>query len=267
MLGVIDFHNPLFWALLVGWLMTVFLHEFAHGLVAYLGGDYTIRQRGGLSMNPIHYVDPMMSLILPLLFFAMGGIPLPGGAIYIRRDLLRHRGWEIAVAAAGPAANLLIFFGLCFALSERVGWVDYTVPVARWPLEKIFVAALAFFQLFAVLINLLPIPPLDGFQMIGPLLPRDVEQKLLQPTLSIWLPGRLLLCDPGLVVHARVVRADAADHGFGRGGPFVPGNGGPDVAVWAAIKKRLAPGRCQPRAMGFRPGVLGCGWVGICGLS
>lgn len=185
MLGVIDFRNPLFWALLIGWLMTVFLHEFAHGLVAYLGGDYTIRERGGSSMNPIHYVDPMMSLILPLLFFAMGGVPLPGGAIYIRRDLLRHRAWEIAVAAAGPAANLLIFFGLCFALGERVGWVDYTVPVTRWPLEKVFVAALAFFQLFATLLNLIPIPPLDGFQMIGPLLPRETERKLLQPGLSM----------------------------------------------------------------------------------
>ena len=187
MLGVIDFHNPLFWALLVGWIMTVFLHEFAHGLVAYLGGDYTIRERGGLSMNPVNYVDPMMSIVLPLLFFALGGIPLPGGAIYIRRDLLRSRAWETAVAAAGPAANLLLFFGLCIALNERVGWVDYTIPIARWPLEKTFVAALAFFQLFAALINLLPIPPLDGFQMIGPMLPRDVEQKLLQPGLSTGL--------------------------------------------------------------------------------
>jgi Zn-dependent protease len=187
MIGVIDFRNPLFWALMVGWMLTVFLHEFAHGLVAYLGGDYTICERGGLSMNPVHYVDPMMSIVLPALFLAMGGIPLPGGAIYIRRDLLRNRAWEIAVAAAGPAANLLVFFALCFTLTERVGWVDSTVPVARWPLQQTFVAALAFFQLFATLVNLIPIPPLDGFQMIGPLLPRDLERKLLQPGLSMGL--------------------------------------------------------------------------------
>lgn len=187
MLSAIEFHNPLFWGLLIGWVLTVVLHEFAHGLVAWLGGDYTIRERGGLSMNPLRYVDPVMSILLPVLFLAMGGIPLPGGATYVRRDLLRNRGWEIAVAAAGPLANFLIFFALAAALNERVGWVDYMVPVAKWPPEKTFVAALAFFQLFAGLINLLPIPPLDGFQMVGPLLPRDLERNLLQPGVSMGL--------------------------------------------------------------------------------
>jgi Zn-dependent protease len=181
MLTAIEFHNPLFWALMVGWVLTVVLHEFAHGVVAFLGGDYTIRERGGLSMNPLRYIDPMMSIVLPLVFLALGGIPLPGGATYIRRDLLRHRGWEIAVAAAGPATNFLIFFALSLLLSKRLGWVDYTLPVTSWSLDKVFVASLAFFQLFAALINLIPIPPLDGFQMIGPLLPRKFERAVLQP--------------------------------------------------------------------------------------
>jgi Zn-dependent protease len=185
MFASIDFHSPLFWALMVGWILTVILHEFAHGLVAYLGGDYTIRERGGLSMNPLRYVDPMMSIILPLLFLAWGGVPLPGGATFIRRDLLRHRGWEIAVAAAGPAANFLLFFLLSLALNPKLGWVDYHTPVANWPLEKTFVASLAFFQLLAGLINLIPIPPLDGFQIIGPLLPKNVESTLLQPGIAM----------------------------------------------------------------------------------
>src|SRR5678816_1886117 len=90
------YSNPLFWAVFVGWVLSVVLHEFAHGLVAYLGGDYTIRERGGLTLNPLQYVDPVNSIILPLVFLLLGGIPLPGGVTYIRKDLLRSRGWDAA---------------------------------------------------------------------------------------------------------------------------------------------------------------------------
>lgn len=61
----VEFRNPLFWAVLVGWILSVVLHEFAHGLVAHLGGDYTIKERGGLTLNPLAYVDPVFSLLLP----------------------------------------------------------------------------------------------------------------------------------------------------------------------------------------------------------
>src|SRR5881394_2617306 len=104
-----DMSNTLFWAVFIGWVLSVVLHEFAHGLVAYLGGDYTIRERGGLTLNPLQYVDPVMSIFLPMVFLALGGIPLPGGATYVRTDLLRSRLWATAVAAAGPLMNLLLF--------------------------------------------------------------------------------------------------------------------------------------------------------------
>src|SRR5438067_13601707 len=100
MLSAVNVQNPLLWAVLIGWVLSVVLHEFAHGLVAYLGGDYTIRERGGLTLNPLQYVDPVMSIILPMVFLALGGIPLPGGATYVRTDLLRSRLWATAVAAA-----------------------------------------------------------------------------------------------------------------------------------------------------------------------
>ena len=89
MLAAADFSNPLLWAVIIGWIFTVVLHEFAHGLVGYLGGDYTVRERGGLSLNPLQYIDPVNSIILPAVFLMMGGIPLPGGATFVRRDLLR----------------------------------------------------------------------------------------------------------------------------------------------------------------------------------
>src|SRR5438045_5975592 len=109
--AAVDLQSPLFWAVFIGWVLSVVMHEFAHGLVAYLGGDYTIRERGGLTLNPLQYVDPVMSIVLPLLFLAMGGIPLPGGATYVRTELLRSR-WRTAMAAAGALMNLLLFVGL-----------------------------------------------------------------------------------------------------------------------------------------------------------
>src|SRR5438477_13152803 len=108
-LAVVDYRDPLLWAAFIGWILSVILHEFAHGLVAYWGGDYTIRERGGLTLNPLAYIDPLNSLVLPTVFLLMGGIPLPGGVTYIRRDLIRSRGWSSAVSAAGPAMNFILF--------------------------------------------------------------------------------------------------------------------------------------------------------------
>src|SRR3954465_14958511 len=105
------FSNPrLFGAVLVGWIISVILHEFAHGAVAYWGGDYTIRERGGLTLNPLQYVDPLFSILIPVIVLVLGGIPLPGGVPYINRDLLRNRAWESAMSLAGPAMNLILFF-------------------------------------------------------------------------------------------------------------------------------------------------------------
>jgi Zn-dependent protease len=183
-LAYANFGNPLLWALLIGWIMTVVLHEFAHGIVAYWGGDYTIKERGGLTLNPIQYIDPMMSIILPAVFLLMGGVPLPGGATYIRRDLLRGRFWNCAVSAAGPAMNLLVFLLLCIPLLPSVGWVNYAVVIESWPNPQIFVTALAFSQILSVLLNLVPIPPLDGFGIIAPFLPYDLREKLSTPPWS-----------------------------------------------------------------------------------
>src|SRR3954470_12739906 len=114
--AAVDFKSPLFWAVFIGWVLSVVLHEFAHGLVAYLGGDYTIRERGGLTLNPLQYVDPVMSLILPIVFLILGGVPLPGGVTYVRRDLLRSRTWSVLVSLAGPAMNFLLFLAFVLPL-------------------------------------------------------------------------------------------------------------------------------------------------------
>ena len=184
---VADLQGPLFWALFIGWALSVVLHEFAHGLVALLGGDYTIRERGGLSLNPLQYVDPLMSIVMPLVFMLLGGLPLPGGATYVRRDLLRGKLWVTAVAAAGPATNFLLYLLLTLSLNPHFGWVGANESVADWTPAQRLVGALAFVQLLSVLLNLIPVPPLDGFMMISPYLNKSVRERLSQGPMAIGL--------------------------------------------------------------------------------
>ena len=162
-----------FLIVVVGWVFSVCLHEFGHAWVALKGGDYTVEEKGYLSMNPVHYAHPVTSFLLPMLFMAMGGIGLPGGAVYINKHLLRSAKWETGVSLAGPAMNLLLAFVLTVALR--------LVFIPRFP-ESTATHALAFLlvlQISAILFNLIPVPPLDGFQAIEPWLPGEWKEAIL----------------------------------------------------------------------------------------
>src|SRR5512136_2159172 len=97
-----------FLVVIVGWIFSLCLHEFSHALVAYYGGDTSVRQKGYLTFNPLKYTHPVYSILLPMIFLLLGGIGLPGGAVYIETWRLRSRRWESAVSLAGPAANLVL---------------------------------------------------------------------------------------------------------------------------------------------------------------
>ena len=183
-LAIVDLATPMTWAVIIGWIMTVVLHEFAHGLVAYLGGDYTIKERGGLTLNPLQYVDPVMSILLPVVFLAMGGIPLPGGVTYVRRDLLRSKWWGSAVSLAGPAMNFLLFVLMSLPFHPTLGWIDTSVAPDEYKPWQIFLGGMAQLQMMAVLLNLVPVPPLDGFNAVSPLLPEETRTKLSTPPIS-----------------------------------------------------------------------------------
>lgn len=180
-----------FFIVIAGWVFSVTLHEFSHALVAYWGGDHTVRDKGYLSFNPLKYTHPMLSIGLPLLFLALGGIGLPGGAVYIERHRLRSKWWGAAVSAAGPLANTLL--ALLLAAPFLSGLVDVNIifwsaqgmPVEGsgiWANETLWTAAafLAMLQVTAVLFNLIPVPPLDGFGIVEPFMDERMRRQLRQ---------------------------------------------------------------------------------------
>ncbi len=176
MLAMVDWHNPIIWAIIIGWIMSVVLHEFAHGIVGYLGGDYTVRERGGLTLNPLQYIDPVFSIVMPVIFLMLGGVPLPGGVTYIRNDLLRSRAWESAVSLAGPAMNFLLAILLALPLHPRFHWAPD--EFGAMTTAQVFMGAMAWLQMLSVIFNLVPIPPLDGYGAVSPMLDPQTRQKI-----------------------------------------------------------------------------------------
>src|SRR5688500_5923431 len=152
-----------------GWIFSLCLHEFSHALVAYIGGDYTVREKGYLTFNPLKYTHPLFSLILPLLFLVMGGIGLPGGAVYIERWRIRNPLMLSAVSLAGPLANLLvaILLGIILRFSSSID--ESLLPGLSF---------LLVLQVSAVLFNLIPIPPFDGYGILEPFLPSAIRMQM-----------------------------------------------------------------------------------------
>ena len=158
-LGHSGFNAFLF--VVAGWLVSLCLHEYAHALTAYRGGDRGVAGRGYLTLNPLKYSHVLLSVILPVLFVILGGIGLPGGAVWVEKHRLRGKGWDSLVSFAGPLMNIL--FALALVIPFAVG-VDVLAHVDFWAA----VAFLAFLQITASLLNLLPIPGIDGGNLIEP---------------------------------------------------------------------------------------------------
>jgi Zn-dependent protease len=150
-----------FIVVILGWIFSLCLHEFSHALVAYFGGDTSVKEKGYLTFNPLKYTHPVYSIVIPVIFLLLGGIGLPGGAVYIETWRLRSKHWESAVALAGPFANLVLAIFLAIALS--------LLPISAsgiWP----GLAFLALVQVSALVLNLIPVPPFDGYRALRPFL-------------------------------------------------------------------------------------------------
>jgi Zn-dependent protease len=155
-----------------GWITSVCVHEFGHAFVAYLGGDRSVRASGYLDLNPLRYTNVLLSLVMPVLFLLLGGIGLPGGAVYIDRGALRSRSWDSAVSVAGPFATLVcgVIVASPFLVPGSQGWLNQT---NQGFFEAL--AFLAFIEVIALVLNLLPVPGLDGYGILRPWLPYTLQ--------------------------------------------------------------------------------------------
>lgn len=155
-------------------VFAITLHEAAHGYVAKELGDLTAYSEGRVSLNPLRHIDPVGTVAVPLILLVVsklfgGGIlfgwakPVPVNFANLRRPK-RDMLW---VAAAGPGANLLMAIAWAFVM--KIGIIAsgsaYALPLALMGAAGVFV------NLILLVLNLMPLPPLDGGRILVSLLP------------------------------------------------------------------------------------------------
>jgi len=160
---------------IAAWLLPVLLavtvHETAHGWIARIFGDRTAELQGRLTLNPIKHIDPIGSLLVPGLMLLLPGGFVFGWAKPVPVDWrnFKHPKQDMAwVAVAGPASNLLM--GFAWALLARLA---LALPGDNWittPLLFMGVAGI-FINTILMVLNLLPLPPLDGGRVLTGVLP------------------------------------------------------------------------------------------------
>jgi len=179
-------------------IFAITLHEAAHGYVARYFGDPTAWLAGRITMNPLRHIDLVGTIIIPVLILVFSsGTFLFGYAkpVPINFTRLRHPKRDMLwVAAAGPAANL--FMAFCWAFMLKLAWLmpinDYTVPLSEMGKIGIIVNCVL------MVLNLLPLPPLDGGRIAVSLLPHHLSWKFAQ--LERWgFPILLLLMFTGIL--------------------------------------------------------------------
>ncbi len=161
-------------AMIVALIISVILHEMAHGYAANWLGDPTARLQGRLTANPLVHIDPMMSVVLPALLILSGSSFLFGAAKpvpYNPYNFIKHQKWgEAIVAGAGPAANIFIamVFAVLVRLAETLNLSSSFVNLA---------VGIIMLNVFLALFNLVPIPPLDGSKIFPRFLPYSLAMK------------------------------------------------------------------------------------------
>jgi Zn-dependent protease len=179
--------------LILALIMALTLHEFAHALMGNWLGDETAHREGRLSLNPLSHIDPVMTVLLPAVLIVFHSPVVFGAAkpVPFNPWAVRFGRWGAAlVAAAGPAMNLLL--AIFFALWLRF----FPVGATLLPLFIAIVSINIFFMVF----NLIPLPPLDGSRIVYAALPpiRPLFDRLEHSGIVI-IFGLLLIAGPVLV--------------------------------------------------------------------
>lgn len=154
-------------------ILSVVIHEAAHGYAANMLGDPTARLAGRLTLNPLKHIDLMGSIIIPGILVLSHSPFLFGYAKPVPYNPynLRNQKWgEAFVAGAGPGINIVI--ALAFGLVVRLGSAFHLVTPAFVDIST----AVIFINILLAVINMIPIPPLDGSKVLASLLPLSVAQ-------------------------------------------------------------------------------------------
>lgn len=163
--------DPASVAIIVALIISIVLHEMAHGFAADWLGDPTARLQGRLSPNPLVHIDPLGSVLIPaLLFITNAGIlfgwakPVP----YNPYNLKDQKWGEAKVAAAGPATNILIalIFGVLIRLGDTLGLSGAFLELSAY---------IVYINILLAFFNMIPFPPLDGSKIIQPFLPLGLQ--------------------------------------------------------------------------------------------
>ena len=147
-------------------ILSIILHEVAHGYAAYALGDPTAKLSGRLTLNPLPHIDPVGSILIPALGVLSGTGVLFGWAKpvpYNPYNLKNQRWGEALVGIAGVATNLAL--AVLFALVARAAFAE------SWLTFASFAAIVSYLNLFLGFFNLIPFPPLDGFTVLRGILP------------------------------------------------------------------------------------------------
>ena len=196
-------------------IFAITLHEAAHGYAARHFGDPTAWQLGRISLNPLRHIDPIGTIVIPIaILLFSGGAFLFGYAKPVPVDFGRLRNPKqdmFWVAAAGPGANL--FMALCWAFLLKMAWLlpssEFTLPLSEMSKIGIMVNCVL------MVLNLVPLPPLDGGRIAVSLLPYSLAWKFAQlerwgfPILLVLLFTGILdaIMNPLLGFATRIIRA------------------------------------------------------------
>jgi len=158
--------------MIVPFLVAVIFHEVAHGFIAYRWGDSTARDQGRITFNPVPHIDPLGTLILPILMMFTGSGMLFGWARPVPINPARFKKYRAGlfwVSLAGPAMNFLIaaISGLAFAATLKFASPEFYLFEPLVEMTKVSVMLNFSLGIF----NLLPLPPLDGSKIIESFLP------------------------------------------------------------------------------------------------
>jgi len=169
--------------LVLSFVIAVIIHEYSHGWMALRLGDDTALKSGRLSLNPLVHIDPVGTVLLPLLLLAVGFIPFGWAKpVPINPYNFNDQKKDVAlVSFAGPVANLIL--ATIAALLLRLGGVIPSKTILLGATQEIsnpfinFLFYLILVNLFLGFFNLIPIPPLDGSKILSAYLPRNINWK------------------------------------------------------------------------------------------